>query len=66
MDEVHATTTLTPPLQLGITFTASICTTAAHCSQSTSFSNSPRMYNLVPFSAMIFKPLKLCVVTDYK
>jgi hypothetical protein len=38
----HATTTLPPPLQLRITVTASLCITAAHCSQSTNFSNGPR------------------------
>jgi len=41
-DEDHTTTTLTPPLQLGITVTASVCITAAHCRQSTKFSNAPR------------------------
>jgi hypothetical protein len=33
---------LPPPLQLGITFTACFCITAAHCRQSTNFSNGPR------------------------
>jgi hypothetical protein len=32
-----------PPLQLGITVTASLCITAAHCRQSTKFSNGPRI-----------------------
>jgi hypothetical protein len=41
-DEGHATTTLLPPLQLGITVTAPICITAAHCRQSTNLSNDPR------------------------
>jgi hypothetical protein len=31
---------LPPPLQLGITVTASFCITAAHCRQSTNFSNN--------------------------
>jgi hypothetical protein len=38
-DEDHATTTLPPPLQLGITVTASLCITAAQCRESTKFSN---------------------------
>jgi hypothetical protein len=41
-DEDHATTTLLPPLQLVITVTVSLCITAAHCRQSTNFSNGPR------------------------
>jgi hypothetical protein len=43
MDEDHATATLPPLLQLGITFTASLCITAAHCRQSANFSNGPRI-----------------------
>jgi hypothetical protein len=38
----HATTTLFPLLQLGITVTASLCITAAHYRQSTNFANGPR------------------------
>jgi hypothetical protein len=33
---------LPPPQQLNIIVTASLCTTAAHCRQSTNFSNGPR------------------------
>jgi hypothetical protein len=44
MDEDYATTTLPPPLKLGITVTSSLCITAAHCGQSTNFSNGPRKY----------------------
>jgi hypothetical protein len=43
-DEDHATTTFHPPLQLGVTVTASLCIPLAHCRQSTNFANSPRMY----------------------
>jgi hypothetical protein len=43
-DEDHATTTLHPPLQLGIRVTASLCITAAHCCQYANFPNGPRMY----------------------
>jgi hypothetical protein len=43
MDEGHATTTLTPPLKLGITITVSLCITAAHCHQTTNFSNGLRI-----------------------
>jgi hypothetical protein len=35
---------LPPPLQLGITVTASLFITAAHCRQSTNFSNGPHTY----------------------
>jgi hypothetical protein len=35
---------LLPPLQLGITVIASLCITAAHCSQSTKFSNGRGIY----------------------
>jgi hypothetical protein len=46
-DEDHATTTtLPPPLQLGITVSASPCITAAHCRQFTNFSNGPHNYCL--------------------
>jgi hypothetical protein len=41
-EEDHATITLPPPLQLGIT--------AAHCRQSTNFSNCPRILRLSPAS----------------
>jgi hypothetical protein len=45
-DEDHATTTLPPPLQLGITVTTSLCKTAPHCRQSTKFSNCPCIFLL--------------------
>jgi hypothetical protein len=32
---------LTPPLQLGLTVTASLCITEANCHQSTNFANGP-------------------------
>jgi hypothetical protein len=35
---------LPPPLQLGITVTASLCITAAHCRQSTNFCDGPCIY----------------------
>jgi len=35
---------LPPPLQLGLTVTASLCVTAVHCCQSMTFSNGPCMY----------------------
>jgi hypothetical protein len=38
----HATITLPPPLKLGITVTASLCITAAHCRQSKNVSNGSR------------------------
>jgi hypothetical protein len=48
MDEYHATTTLPPPLQLSITVTASLFITAAHCHQSTNFSNGARIFRSNP------------------
>jgi hypothetical protein len=39
MVEYHATATLPPSLQLGITVTASLCITEVHCRKSTNFSN---------------------------
>jgi hypothetical protein len=41
-DEDH-TTTMFPPLQLGITVTASLCIIAAYCRKSTHFSIGPRI-----------------------
>jgi len=35
---------LLPPLQLGITVTASLCITVAHCRKSMKFSNGPPIY----------------------
>jgi hypothetical protein len=46
-DEDRATTTLHPPLQIVITVTASLCIIAAHCSQSTNFSNGPHILSCV-------------------
>jgi hypothetical protein len=42
-DEDHFSTTLPPPLQLGITVTTSLCITAAPCRQPTILSNGLRM-----------------------
>jgi hypothetical protein len=42
-DADYATTTLPPPLQLGIKVTAYLCIKAAHFRQSTNFANGPRI-----------------------
>jgi hypothetical protein len=44
LHEDPSTFTLPPPLQVGITVTASLCIKAAHFLQSTNFSNGPCIY----------------------
>jgi hypothetical protein len=62
-DGDHTTTTLPPPLQLGITVTSSLCITAAHCLQYTNFAtalvdlNEICIYYFVP---IIFVWLAVC------
>jgi hypothetical protein len=49
MDEDHATATSPPPVQLGITVTASLCITAVQFRQSTNFSNGRRIFQDLSF-----------------
>jgi hypothetical protein len=51
-DEDHATTTVPPPLQHGITVTASLCITAAHCRESMKFSDGPRIISVFGWRKM--------------
>jgi hypothetical protein len=57
-DEDHATTTVPPPLQLGITVTASLCVTAAHCRQSTNFANGLVFYDTVSTAEVMYLQMR--------
>jgi hypothetical protein len=55
----HTTTMLPPPLQLGVTVTASLCIIAAHCRQSTNFSNGSRIcLHIIPvFTTLLYSEI---------